>query len=199
MSLDRDDIIRQVEFLLKAHPNATLPIIAQMMGIAEQLITDALREAEGLSFQEYRAARLLDQAFSQLGEFSIAASGPAERRAQRRAIIPKATVKYRIHGFWNRSESFSDPCPLVDFGCDGLALLTDESVEPQKQLSLIIKFPGEEETVQVEGCVVYAVATGIAGFRYRLGIQFLPFGKHKGGNTLKALDTLTRIEKIYTP
>jgi hypothetical protein len=96
MSLNCQEIVQKVELLLKAHPNATLQIIAQKLGIAEQLISDALSEVEGMSFQEYRAARLLDQVFSQLGEFSIAANGPAERRAWRRAIIPKATVKYRI-------------------------------------------------------------------------------------------------------
>jgi hypothetical protein len=199
MTLDHSDIVQQVDLQIKAHPNATLQIIAQRLGIAEQLIIDALKEVEGLSFQEYQAARRLDQAFNQLGEFSIAANGPSERRARRRIVIPKATVKYRIHGFWNRGDSYSNPCPLVDFSSAGLALLADESAQFQKRISLILKFPGEEETVRVEGKVAYSVATGIAGYRFRIGIQFLPFGKQKGGNSPEAFDVLTRIEKIYTP
>jgi hypothetical protein len=192
------DIVHQVEEQLKAHPNATLQIIAQRLGVAEQLISDALRKIEGLSFQEYQAGKRLEQAFEQMGEFSIAANGPSERRAKQRVVIPKATVQYRIHNFWNRTASFSNQCPLVDFSSDGLALLADESVQPQKRISLVLKFPGEEETLQVEGRVVHSVATGIAGYRYRLGIQFMPFGKQKGANTLEALDALTRIEETYS-
>jgi hypothetical protein len=195
MSLSHHEIVQRVETQLTAHPNATLQIIAQRLGLAEQLISDALREAEGFSFQEYQSRRRLEQAFKQLGEFSIAANGPLERRAKRRVFIPKATVRYRIPSFWSRSASYSNPCPIVDFSSDGLALLADESAELQKRISMALKFPGEEETLQVEGCVVYSVATGIAGYRYRIGIQFLPFGKQKGGNTLEALETLTRIEK----
>jgi hypothetical protein len=198
MSLNHHEIVQQVETHLTAHPNATLQIIAQRLGIAEQLISDALREAEGFSFQEYQSRRRLDQAFMQLGEFSIAANGPLERRAKRRVFIPKATVKYRIHRFWSRGSSYSNSCPLVDFSSDGLALLADESAELQKRISLALKFPGEEETLQVDGCVVYSVATGIAGYRYRIGIHFLPFGKQKSGNTLEALEALTRIEKTYS-
>jgi hypothetical protein len=197
--MNNHDIVHQVEEQLNAHPNATLQIIAQRLEIAEQLITDALREIEGLSFQEYQAGKRLEQAFGQLGEFSIAANGPSERRAKRRVIIPRAIVKYRIHSFWSRAASYSNQCPLVDFSSDGLALLADESIQPQKRISLILKFPGEEETLQVEGRVVHSVATGIAGYRYRLGIQFMPFGNQKGGNTLKALETLARIEKTYSP
>ncbi len=192
------DIVQQVELQLSAHPNATLQITAQRLGLAEQLISDALKEIEGLSFQEYQAGKRLEQAFKQLGEFSIAATGPSERRARRRIIIPKATVKYRITSFWNRASAYSNPCPLVDFNSGGLALLADEFVEIEKQISMLLKFPGEEEELQVEGLVAYSVATGIAGYRYRIGIQFLPFGRQKGGNTLQAFDSLTRIEKIFS-
>ena len=197
MSLNSQDIVQQVESQLKAHPNATLQITAKKLGITEQLITDALREVEGVSFQEFRAGKRLEQAFGQLNEFSIASNGPSERRARRRSIIPKATVKYSIHSFWRFRSAYSSQCPLVDFGSDGLALLADESVEPQKRISLVLKFPGEEKTIQIEGTVAYSVATGIAGYRYRIGIQFLPFDKRKGGNTPRVLETLTRIEKTY--
>jgi hypothetical protein len=197
MSLSHHEIVQQVETQLTAHPNATLQIIAQRLGIAEQLISDALREAEGFSFQEYQDRRRLEQAFRQLGEFSIAANGPLERRAKRRIFIPKATAKYRMQSFWSRSASYSNSCPLVDFSSDGIALLADETAPLQKRIALALKFPGEEETLQVEGCVVYSVATGIAGYRYRIGIQFLPFGRQKGGNTVEALESLTRIENAW--
>ncbi len=64
---------------------------------------------------------------------------------------------------------------------------------------MLLKLPEEEGALQLEGRVVYAVATGIAGFRYRIGIQFSPFTERRGCNTLKALDILAHIEKTYTP
>jgi hypothetical protein len=199
MSLNRHDIVQQVDLQLKAHPNAILQTIALKLGISEQFIEAALQEIEGLSFREFQANRRLEQAFRQLGELSIAANGPWERRAKQRVIIPRATVRYRIHSFWSRKPDYSSPCPLVDFSSDGLALLADEDAQPQKQISLVLKFPGDGEELQVEGFVAYSAATGIAGYRYRIGIRFLPFDNRKGSNTPKVLDALTRIEKIYAP
>jgi len=200
MSEERIEIVQKVSSHLAAHPNATLLIIADRLGTTEQIIEDALREIEGLSFQEFRANRRLEQAFMQLGEVSIAVNGPWETiRARRRLTIPKTTVKFKIHRFWPRESGFSNQCPLVDISQDGLALLADQTPRLRKRTSLLLKLPGEEETLQLEGQVAYAVATGIAGFRYRIGVQFLPFSKRKGYNTLRALDILTDIEKSYTP
>ncbi len=198
MNLNHGDIVQQVDSQLKAHPNAILQTVAQKLGISEQSIENALREIEGLSFQEYQANKRLERAFGQMGELSIAANGPWEdRRAKKRTIIPKAAARYRICGFWGRKSEYSSQCPLVDFSSDGLAFLADEFVQPQKRIEVALKFPGEESEIQVQGNIVYSVATGITGYRYRIGIQFLPFGKQKGINTPKAQEALTRLEKIH--
>ncbi|MBN1568044.1 MAG: PilZ domain-containing protein [Acidobacteria bacterium] len=198
--MDRTEIVQKVASQLSAHPNAALPIIAERLGTTEREIEDALQEMEGLSFQEFRTNSRLEQAFKQLGELSIAANGPWEIvRARRRLAIPKATVRYKILSFWGRKGDYSGPCPLVDISKDGLALLADQDANPMKLLSLILKLPGEEETLEIKGRVVYAVATGIAGFRYRIGVRFLPFSEKRSCNPVKALDALTRIEETYTP
>ncbi len=199
MGIDQTEIIQKVASQLAAHPNATLPIIAERLGTTEQAIENAINEIEGVSFQEFRANKQLEQAFKQLGEISIAANGPWESiRVRRRLTIPKATVRFKARGFWTGSTDFSGRCPLVDISRDGLALLADQSLKPQKRISLLLRLPGEEETLQMEGRVVYAVATGIAGFRYRIGVQFLPFSEKKGQNTIKALNALIRIEETFT-
>jgi AraC-like DNA-binding protein len=199
MSLNSREIIQQVDLQLKMDPNPILQAVARKLGISPQLIEDALRETEGLSFQEYQANKRLEQAFEQLGELSIAANGPCEKaRSKSRVIILKAAVRYRIHGFWRRKSGYSPQCPLVDFSSDGLALLADRPVLPQKRIEMILRFLGEEAEIKVKGRVVYSVATGIAGYRYRIGIEFLPFGKGKRGNPLQALETLTRLEKVHT-
>jgi hypothetical protein len=200
MSMDRIEIIQKVASQLAAHPNATLPIIAERLGTTEQIIENALHEIEGLSFQEFRANRRLEQAFKQLGEISIAANGPWETiRARRRLTIPKATVRFKTRSFWARKADYSVQFPLVDISRDGLAWLADQDPSPKKRVSLLLNLPGEEGALQIEGHVVYAVATGIAGFRYRIGVQFLPFSEKRGHNTLKALNALIRIEETYAP
>jgi AraC-like DNA-binding protein len=175
-----------------------LQIAADRLGISGQEIEDALRDQEGVSFEEFVANRRLEQAFQQLGERSPAADGPYEViRARRRVLIPKTTVKYQVHGFLFRKSEYSNQCPLVDLSSEGLAFLSDEAPKPPKSVSLLLKFPGGESALRVEGRVVYLVATGIAGYRYRVGVKFLPFAHERGCNDPKTLDILHNLEKTY--
>ena len=106
-------------------------------------------------------------------------------------------MKYQVHSLWILKSKYSDPHPLVDLSSEGLAFLSDEAPKPQKRVSLILKFPGEESEYQLKGHVAYTLATGIAGYRYRVGIQFLPFADRRGCNNLKILDVLLNIERTY--
>ena len=199
MALDRDEIARMVGALITKHPNVSLRIMAERLGTTEHRIEAALREIEGLSFEEYREGKRLEQAFKQLGRYSPAANGPYEMvRSRRRLHIPRTKVQYRLRRLLGRKPGFSGGCPLVDFSRDGLAFLADEALKPQKQISLLLKLPKEEAVIKLEGRVVYAVATGIAGYRYRIGVQYLPFGKERGSNPLKTLDVLNKLEEDYT-
>ncbi len=199
MGLDCREVVQKVDSHLAAHPKATLQIVAEELGTTAQSIEEALREAEGVSFHEFQANKRLEQAFNQLGTRSTAIDGPYEMtRVRPRLAIPKATVKYRKRSFWNRNPSYSSQCPLIDFSSEGLAFLADEAPKPGKQVSLLLKVPGKDDDLPVEGRVVYSVATGIAGFRYRAGIQFSPFADRRGCNTPKTLEILVAIEKTYS-
>ena len=79
-----------------------------------------------------------------------------------------------------------------------MAFLADEALKQKKRISLLLKFQDKDEMIRLEARVVYSVATGIAGYRYRIGIQYLPFAKRRGGNSLKTLDVLIKLEKAYT-
>jgi len=202
MTLNSREVVQKVDSQLTSHPNAALKIIAERLGIAAQIIEESLHEVEGLSFHEFRANKRLAQAFDQLGENSPALIGPYETpRGRRRVIIPKTTVRYQPHSplHWMRKSSYSTQCPLVDLSRDGLAFLTDHAPMPEKQVSMLLKFPGGEEVPRLKGRVVYAVATGIAGYRYRVGVQFLPFVDRRGCNAIKVLDLLVNLEQTYTP
>jgi hypothetical protein len=198
MTYDSREVIRKLDAHLAAHAKTTLQIAAERLGISGEVIEAALREQEGVSFQEFLANKRLEQAFKQLGERSPAADGPYEiTRARKRVLIPKTTVKYQVHGFLFRKSEYSNQCPLVDLSSEGLAFLSDEAPKPPKRVSLLLKFPGGESELRVEGQVVYLVATGIAGYRYRVGIRFLPFDQRRGCNDPKTLDILHNLEKTY--
>jgi hypothetical protein len=198
MKPDFSEIVKRVDAQLGAHPNASLRIVALRLETTEANIEEALEFVEGLNFQQFQDERRLAQAFRQLGEYSPAVDGPYEMiRARRRFMIPRATVQYRPHGFWNRKKPFSDRCPLVDLSLDGLAFLADQSIKSGKRLRLLCDLPDEAEPIRLLGRVVYAVATGIAGYRYRIGIRFLPFADRRGGNSKKTRDVLIRIEAAH--
>jgi hypothetical protein len=197
MSLEYDEIVKKVDNLLDTHPNATLPVVAEKLQLSGQAIEEALKRVEGVTFREFQSNKRLVQAFHQLGAMSPAADGPyEENRARHRFIIPKAAVRYRMSGFWHKESEFSSQCPLVDISRKGLAFLSDQLAAVNRRISLILKFPGEE-ALQLEGRVVYAIATGIIGYRYRMGVEFLPFADKRGCNTLTSFDILVRLEEIH--
>ena len=72
--------------------------------------------------------------------------------------------------------------------------MADIAMMPRKRVSLLLKFPAREEALRLEGNSVYTVATGIAGYRNRIGIQFLPFADRRGCNSPKILEILTEFE-----
>ncbi len=191
--MDSREICQKLESWLGTHPNAALPIAAEKLGFAREEIEKALREFEGKSYDEFRQSLKLAEAFKQLGADRTAPPGPwGKMRSGPRRIIPRTTVQYRIRGFWFFGKGYSNPCPLVDLSSGGMAFLADAAPLPGRRVSLLLKFP-EREGVRVEGNVVYAVASGVAGYRRRIGIQFLPFEERRGCNSPKVLDALTQI------
>jgi len=193
--MDSSEICRKMEAFLASHPNAALPIVAAKLGLTREEIEQAVRESDLKSYDEFRQRCRLTQAFNQLGSEKIIPPGPWEKRSSPRRIIPGITVKYRIHGFWPFGGSFSGPCPLVDLSGGGLALLADSAPRPGKRVSLLLKSPEREQALCVEGNIVYTVATGVAGYRHRVGIQFLPFAEKRGCNSPRVLEILTQFER----
>jgi AraC-like DNA-binding protein len=198
MTMDSQEVIQKVNSHLTAHPNAALQVVAEELGIMKQRIEQILREVEGASFEEFRENMRLEQALRLLEASGVAMGAPNEKtRIRQRFIIPRTTLKYETHSLWIRKPGFSSPCPLVDLSREGLSFLADYAPKPGKWVSLLLKFPGREATRRVEGRVVYAVATGIAGYRYRVGIKFLPFAERRGCNTPKVFDVLVEFEKTF--
>ena len=196
MTLDSQEVIQKINFHLEAHPNAALQVVAEKLGITSQSIEQILREVEGASFEEFRENKRLNQAL-RLIEDSAGAAPNEIIRTQPRFIIPRTTVKYQAHSLWTRKPDFSKPYPLVDLSRGGLAFLADYAPKLGRWVSLHLNFPGREDMLWLEGHAVYAVATGIAGYRYRVGIKFRPFANRGGCNTFKSLDVLVDFERTF--
>ena len=193
--MDSREICQKIEYFLIAHPNAVLQIVAERLGLSQKEIEQAIREVDESTFEQFRQSRRLAEAFKQLGADRALPSGPWEKtRSRPRIIIPRTSVRYRFHSFWKLSRSYSAPCPLVDLSREGLAFLADVIPVPGKRVSLLLKFQKKEEELGVQGKVIYAVATGIANYSSRIGIQFLPFAERRGCNSPKVLEALIQFE-----
>ncbi len=194
--MDSREIYQKIESFLSAHPKAALQIVAERLSLTQREIEHAIQEVDGSSFEQFRQSRRLAEAFRQLGADRIIPAGPWEKaRSRPRMIIPRTAVRYQVRTFPFFGSNFSSPCPLVDLSTGGLALLADVAPMPGKRVSLLIKFPDRKEELRVEGKIVYTMATGIAGYRHRIGVQFLPFAERRGCNSPKVLDALVQFEK----
>jgi len=193
--MELGEILQQLESFLATHPNAALPIAAGRLGLEPKQIENALREIEGQSFEEFRRSCKLAEAFKQIGADKTVPTGHWEKtRLRPRRIIPRTTVRYRFRAVWLFTRRFSKPCPLVDLSSGGLAFLADAAPLPGKRISMLLKFPDREQALQVDGNVVYTVATGVAGYRKRIGVQFLPFNERRGSNSPRVLEVLLEFE-----
>ncbi len=120
-----------------------------------------------------------------------------EKRAQPRLAVKGASVCYLLSGPSTRKSGFSDPCPIVDLSTTGMALLADRPEKAGRRVSLLASFSKQKESLLLEGRIVYALAVGVAGHKYRLGIRFQTFAHNKGCNPPQALDDLAQAIKAH--
>ena len=198
MNQNAHDILKKINAHLAVHPNASLQATAEKLGMTPQEVERILTETEGISFQQLRESSRLEEAFRLLKANETAAIGSWEvQRAGPRIIVPGTTLKYHIHRGWIHKPRYSNSCPTIDLCGGGLAFLDDLLQKPGMRISMLLKLQGREEEIPLEGSVVYSVATGIAGYRYRVGIQFLPFTDREGCNSLETLAILIKFEKDH--
>jgi hypothetical protein len=196
MNLDPDEVLKKVDAYLTAHPHATVRVVAGKLGIKRQALEAILREKASMTFPEFKENKRLEQAinFLEVSEAGAKVLGE-DQQAQPLAIIPKTIVKYRIGSFWFHKPSYSKWCPIVNLSRDESAFLTDPAPRIGKRISLLLKIPGKAEVFRLKGVVVSALATNILGYRYRVGVKFLPFSDRGRWNTREALDILEKFEK----
>jgi hypothetical protein len=122
-----------------------------------------------------------------------------ERRTCERFVIPGSTIAYTLHGFFKKQQPFPDKFyPVTDLSKGGISFLSDIPLRENKELSVLLNISEKDSPLQLEGKVAYISLDSGVSYRYRIGIQFKPFGTKEGLNSLDNLNHLEELEKTYS-
>lgn len=115
-----------------------------------------------------------------------------EKRACKRFEIPGATVNYE-------SEAHNGEfCPLSDLSRGGLMFLAKRALDVNAEVSLKISIPGERIPLTLTGKVRWVAV--VEENKYKIGIQFNPYGEKKEQNYPGNLVKIIALEqKFSTP
>jgi hypothetical protein len=122
----------------------------------------------------------------------------ADERDCNRFPVPGATLSCTEQNIWRQRTQFGDKCPILDIGKGGLSFLADSPPRQNSTLDIQIHVPDFESPLAVKAEAVYVIPRGAQhSYRYRIGVQFLPFGAQRSQNQLKILKAIEQLEKIY--
>ena len=123
---------------------------------------------------------------------------PFERRICRRFAVPGASVTYQIRRFvLGETDASGEARPVLALSKGGLGFLTNSQLAPGQKLSMRLAFKDNEESIPLEGAVIYCVPHAGISYRYHAGVVFAPFAPGKGYNSIEALQKLRRLEEVY--
>ena len=189
--MDVKQLLKDIDSLIASNPSSTARSLAQELNVTTRTIEKAVREVDGVSFNEYLENRQLARVLKTLEDRREAEN--QSPRTEPRKTIPGATVTYFLHGNGIRKSSSSAYYPIFDLSRGGMAFLSDRPLKPGRRISLFLKCLDIKDEIRVEGDVVYSLVVDIAGYQYRTGVRFVPFGLEKGCNPPETLKILTRL------
>ncbi|MBM4047730.1 MAG: hypothetical protein FJ279_21710 [Planctomycetes bacterium] len=119
-----------------------------------------------------------------------------EKRACKRFPIPDAKVRYKKPGLLVLIRGFAGPVPVRNLSKGGVSFECDEGFEHDQELALELLVP-MESPIEIVGQVKWQRRCQSGAHRFDIGIQFLPFGKSRGFNSMEALERLRALDRIY--
>jgi Tfp pilus assembly protein PilZ len=114
-----------------------------------------------------------------------------ERRYSQRYQFPDSKVFCQEKTNFGLFKQYSNPFPLNDLTKSGLCFETDKNLSYGDKLNLKIDIPGQQR-IHIIGQIRWSAAQR-AGTKYKVGVQFLPFGTLKGYNSFHAREKLYRL------
>lgn len=198
--MDLRHLLKIIDSRIATNPNSTSRSLAQELDVTVRSIERAIREIDGVSFNEYLENRRLARVLKIIEEkrWASAIDDHAPPRAEPRKTIPGAIVSYHLHGRGNRGSSSSASYPLFDLCSGGMAFFSDRLLKPGRKVLLSIKCEERNVPLTLQCHVVYAMATDMPGYRYRIGVRFMPFEARKGCNPPETLNSLVRLIREAT-
>ena len=120
-----------------------------------------------------------------------------ERRACERFIVPGAVVNYKEKGVFFSGKYVEDAFPVCDISRGGMSFLSNLSLKIGVKLTVKIIIPGWEEPIILKGVVRWIQTNPEKSYRYRIGIQFSPYGKNRGDNGHEIFQKMIALEKQF--
>ena len=119
-----------------------------------------------------------------------------EKRECERFVIIGATVYYKKDAFFHKPDYSYYSYPVSPVSKGGMGFLCDDSFDAGAKMTLKLIVP-DEEPVIIKGKVVWTAANPEKSYKYRVGVQFDPYGEKKGQNHPDILDKITAWERKY--
>jgi hypothetical protein len=189
--MDVKQLLKDIDSRIASNPSSTARSLAQELNVTPRVIEKAVREVDGVSFNEYLENRKLALVLKTLEDRREADN--RNPRAEPRRTIPGATVTYSLHGNGIRKSGSSASYPIFDLSRGGMAFLSDRPLKPGRRISLFLRCLETKDVTRVEGDVVYSLVVDIAGYQYRTGVRFVPFDAKEGCNSPETLDVLAKL------
>jgi len=113
-----------------------------------------------------------------------------KQRENPRFEVTGATLQYERPKLFTGTESVvEEDCPVIDMSRGGVRFLANTLLSTGMQVNLRIGRPDDSDVAVLRGQVRWAFRDRGA-YRYRIGVQFAPFGSEAGCNTPATLATL---------
>jgi Tfp pilus assembly protein PilZ len=123
-----------------------------------------------------------------------------ERRACIRFEIPGATIRYKLKKLFFEKQVFEEEfCPLIEMSRGGLQFLAQNTHKVGTSVSLEISIPGERVPLVLAGRIRWTAPNVGKSYKYRMGVQFSPYGEKKGQNYPGILVKIISLEQKYCP
>ncbi|MFO7667337.1 MAG: PilZ domain-containing protein [Desulfobacterales bacterium] len=119
-----------------------------------------------------------------------------EKRECERLVITGAAVRYRKDALFRKSDYSYYSYPVTHMSKGGIGFLCDDSFDDGVKVELILTVP-DEVPVIFKGKVAWTAINPEKSYKYRVGVQFEPYGKKKGQNPPEILEKISAWEQKY--
>ena len=121
-----------------------------------------------------------------------------EKRTCLRFRIPGALVKYKKDKTSLKKKGYiGEFVPVLDISRGGICFFSRELLKFGSAVTLQISAPGETVPLTLKGTVRWHSPNPSHGYKYQIGVQFLPYGEKKDQNYPAALVKIIALEQRF--